>query len=161
MLDDPRPSAPADARDLVLTRLLQAPRAAVWRCWTEPELLKQWFAPKPWTTPDVALDLRPGGGSRFVMRSPEGQDFPNDGVYLEVVPERRLVFTDAYTQGWKPSEKPFFTGVIELGDEAGGTRYTATARHWTAEARDEHARMGFHEGWGQCADQLEALARTL
>jgi uncharacterized protein YndB with AHSA1/START domain len=83
------------ARDLVLDRLLRAPRAAVWRCWTEPALLKQWFAPAPWTTPEVSLDLRPGGASRFVMRSPEGQDFPSAGVYLEVVPERRLVFTDA------------------------------------------------------------------
>jgi uncharacterized protein YndB with AHSA1/START domain len=156
MLDDTR-----DDRDLVLTRLLQSPRHAVWRCWTEPELLKQWFAPMPWTTPEGSLDLRPGGASRFVMRSPEGQDFPNAGVYLEVVPERRLVFTDAYTAGWLPAEKPFFTGVIDLADEAGGTRYSATARHWTAEARDEHAKMGFHEGWGQCADQLEALARTL
>ena len=161
MLDDARPSTAADDRDLVLTRLLQAPRAAVWRCWTEPALLGQWFAPRPWTTPEVSLDLRPGGASRFVMRSPEGQDFPNEGVYLEVVPERRLVFTDGYTAGWRPAEKPFFTAVVELADEAGGTRYTATARHWTAEARDEHARMGFHEGWGQCADQLEALARTL
>ena len=95
------------------------------------------------------------------MRSPEGEDFPNAGVYLEVVPERRLVFTDAYTEGWRPSEKPFFTAVIDLADEAGGTRYTATARHWTDAARAEHEKMGFHEGWGQCADQLEALARTL
>ena len=161
MLDDPRPSTAADDRDLVLTRLLQAPRAAVWRFWTEPALLGEWFAPRPWTTPEVSLDLRPGGASRFVMRSPEGQDFPNEGVYLEVVPERRLVFTGGYTAGWRPAEKPFFTAVVDLAVEAGGTRYTATARHWTAEARDEHARMGFHEGWGQCADQLEALARTL
>lgn len=148
-------------RDLVLTRHLAAPRAAVWRCWTEPDLLKRWFAPAPWTTPEVELDLRPGGSNRFVMRSPEGEDFPNRGVYLEVVPGERLVFTDAYTEAWVPSESPFFTGVLTFADEGAGTRYTALARHWTTDARAKHEAMGFHQGWGQCADQLEALARTL
>jgi uncharacterized protein YndB with AHSA1/START domain len=153
--------APANDRELVLSRLLRAPRAAVWRCWTEPELVKRWFAPLPWTTPDAALDVRPGGASRIVMRSPEGQDFPNPGVFLEVVPGERLVVTDAYTSAWVPSERPFMTAILTFADEAGGTRYVARARHWTAEARAEHEAMGFHEGWGQCADQLEALARTL
>lgn len=148
-------------RDLVLDRVLQAPRAAIWRCWTEPELLTQWFCPAPWKAVDFTVDLRPGGASRCTMQGPDGESIPNDGVYLEVVPELRLVFTDAYTAGWLPAEKPFFTGVIELADASGGTRYTATARHWTEDARAEHERMGFHEGWGKAADQLEALARSL
>lgn len=95
------------------------------------------------------------------MRSPEGEDFPSLGIYLEVVPERRLVFTDAYVSAWEPSEKPFFTAEITLADEAGGTRYIARARHWAAEDRAAHEAMGFHEGWGRCADQLEAVARAL
>ncbi len=152
---------PTGGRDLEISRLLQAPRAAVWRCWTEPELLKRWFAPAPWTTPEAEIDLRPGGASRIVMRSPEGQDFPNRGVYLEVVPGARLVFTDAYTSAWEPAERPFFTGILTLADAAGGTRYVARARHWTAEAAAEHEAMGFHKGWNQCADQLEAVAQTL
>jgi uncharacterized protein YndB with AHSA1/START domain len=97
----------------------------------------------------------------MVMRSPEGQDFPNPGVVLEVVPGERLVFTDAYTSAWVPSARPFMTAILTFADEMGGTRYVARARHWTAEARAEHEAMGFHEGWGQCADQLEALASTL
>jgi len=150
-----------DPRDLVHTRLMDAPRAAIWRAWTEPALLEQWFAPKPWTVHSAELDVRAGGGNRFVMRSPEGQDMPMSGVYLEVVPGERIVMTDAYTTGWIPSEKPFMTATVTLADEGGKTRYTARARHWTAEDRETHLKMGFHEGWGQCADQLEALARTL
>ena len=98
-----------DDRELVLDRLLDAPRRNVWRCWTEPELITRWFAPAPWTTPRAEVDLRPGGASRVVMASPEGEEFPSNGIYLEVVPNEKLVFTDAYVGGWRPSEKPFFT----------------------------------------------------
>ncbi|WP_232630990.1 SRPBCC family protein [Methylobacterium sp. Leaf118] len=150
-----------DPRDLVLTRLIPVPRRALWRAWTEPDLLKQWFAPKPYTTPVAELDVRPGGASLIVMRSPEGQDMPHPGVYLEVVPDARLVVTDAYRSAWVPSDKPFLTVILTFADEAGGTRYTARARHWTLEDRRTHEAMGFEAGWGQCADQLTALVKTL
>ena len=148
--------------ELVLTRILNAPREKVYRCWVEPELIKQWFAPKPWTTPHAELDVRPGGTSLVVMRSPEGQVYPNRGIYLEVIPNEKLVFTDAYTSAWQPSEKPFFTGIVTFEDAGPGrTKYTARALHWTAEARDQHEKMGFYEGWGKCAEQLEQLASSL
>jgi uncharacterized protein YndB with AHSA1/START domain len=149
------------SRDLVLTRLIDAPREAVYRCWTEPQLIKQWFAPKPFTTPFAETDVRPGGASLITMRSPESQDMPNAGVYLEVVPNEKLVFTDAYTRAWEPSENPFFTVVLTFEEEGGKTRYTAIARHWSEETRKQHEEMGFHQGWGLCTDQLEALAKTL
>lgn len=148
--------------ELVLTRILNAPRQNVYRCWTEPELVKQWFAPLPWTTPHAELDVRPGGANLVVMRSPEGKEFPNRGVYLEVIPNEKLVFTDAYTSAWEPSAKPFFTGILTFEDAGPGkTKYTARARHWTAEDCEQHEKMGFHEGWGKCAEQLEQLARSL
>jgi uncharacterized protein YndB with AHSA1/START domain len=149
------------SRDLVLERLLAAPRAALWRCWSEADLLKRWFAPAPWSVPEASLDFRPGGESFIVMRGPQGEEFPSRGVYLEIDPGRRLVFTDAYTAGWRPSAKPFFTGILTFEDAPGGTRYVARALHWSEEDRAAHEKMGFHEGWGKCADQLEALARTL
>ncbi|HWD27602.1 MAG TPA: SRPBCC family protein [Rhizomicrobium sp.] len=149
------------AHELCITRLIDAPRHAVYRCWSEPELMKQWFAPKPFTTPKVELDLRPGGGSLIVMTTPEGQEMPNRGQYLEVVPDERIVFTDAYVGDWIPSGKPFMTGILTFADEGGKTRYTARVRHWTAEDKAQHEQMGFETGWGICADQLEALARTL
>ena len=148
-------------RELVLTRLIDVPREKLFKAWTDPELLKQWFAPLPWTTTHAELDVRPGGSNLIVMRSPEGADFPNRGVYLDVVPNERLVFTDAFTKAWVPSEKPFFTCVITFEDEGGKTRYTARALHWSAADRETHEKMGFHEGWGQCTEQLEELAKTL
>src|SRR3546814_5431952 len=104
-------------RDLVLERLIDVPPALVWKVWTTPEHLKHWFVPKPWTITDCEVDLRPGGVFRSVMRSPEGQEFPNIGCYLEIVPQQRLVFTDALLPGFRPSEKPFFTAILELRSE--------------------------------------------
>ena len=152
---------PANDRELVLDRLLDAPRHAIYRCWTEAELLKQWFVPKPWTIASAKVDVRPGGASDITMRDPDGNDYPNKGVYLEIVPNEKVVFTDAFTHAWQPSEKPFFVGEITFADEGGKTRYIARARHWTVEDRENHEKMGFHEGWGQAADQLEELAKTL
>jgi uncharacterized protein YndB with AHSA1/START domain len=150
-----------NVHELNLTRVIDAPRQTLWRCWTEPELIKQWFTPRPWTTPVVEVDVRPGGASRMIFRGPDGEEFPNHGVYLEVVPGERLVFTDAYTAGWVPSAKPFMTGIISFADEARGTRYTARVLHWSAEDRARHEEMGFHDGWGRATDQLAALARSL
>jgi uncharacterized protein YndB with AHSA1/START domain len=148
----------ASNRELVLTRIINAPREKVFKAWTDPELLKQWFAPRPWMTPVAQLDVRPGGANLIVMRDPQGNDFPNRGVYLEVVKNERLVFTDAYTSAWVPSEKPFMTVVLTFEDAGSGkTKYTARVLHWTAADREAHEKMGFHEGWGQCASQLEAL----
>ena len=154
-------AAPDADRDLVLTRLIEAPPAKLYRAWTEPELLVRWFAPSPWTTAHAEMDVRPGGASLVVMRSPDGQEFPNRGVYLEVVENARLVFTDAYTSAWVPSAKPFMTGILTFEAEGAATRYTARVRHWSAEDRDTHEKMGFHQGWGLCTDQLAALVATL
>ena len=157
----PASAVSASDRELVLTRLIDAPREKLFRAWTEPALMKQWFAPAPWTTPTVETDVRPGGSSLVVMRGPDGTEFPNRGVYLEVVPNERLVFTDAYTKAWEPSEKPFMTVMLTFENEGGKTRYTARVRHWTVADREAHEKMGFHQGWGQCADQLAALVKKI
>jgi uncharacterized protein YndB with AHSA1/START domain len=154
-------ATPTSDRELVLTRLIDAPREKLFRAWTDPELLKQWFAPLPYTTPVVELDVRPGGSNLIVMRGPDGKDMPNRGVYLEVVPNERLVFTDAFVNAWAPSEKPFMTVILTFEDEGGKTRYTARVRHWTVADRETPEKMGFHQGWGICADQLAALAARL
>ena len=154
-------AVPTNDRDLVLTRLIDAPREKLFRAWTESALLKQWFAPAPYTTPVAELDVRPGGANLIVMRDPQGNDMPNRGIYLEVVKNSRLVFTDAYTQDWEPAEKPFMTVVLTFDDEGGKTRYTARVKHWTVADRETHEKMGFHEGWGLCADQLEALVARI
>src|ERR1044072_3253980 len=135
-------------RELVLTRLIDAPREKLFRCWTETDLIKQWFAPLPWTTPHAEMDVRPGGASLIVMRGPDGNEFPNPGVILEVVKNEKLVFTDAYTKAWEPSGKPFMTVILTFEDQGGKTRYTARVRHWTVGDRETHEKMGFPGGWG-------------
>lgn len=145
-------------RELVLTRTYNAPASALYQAWTDPELVKQWFTPKPWSTRRVEFDLRPGGASLIVMADPDGNEYPNPGQYLEVVPNSRLVFTDAYLGDWLPSEKPLFTCILTFEENGDGqTTYTARALHWSAENCQKHEEMGFHQGWAICAEQLAEL----
>lgn len=146
--------------DLVLQREIDVPRELVWAAWTQPEHLVKWFAPAPWTITECEVDLRPGGMLRFVMRSPEGQDYPNVGCYLEIVPNERLVWTDALLPGYRPSEEPFFTAFLTLESRGSGTLYTAVAIHRDEASRKKHEEMGFHEGWGMVLDQLVAYVKT-
>ncbi|HRK19886.1 MAG TPA: SRPBCC family protein [Hyphomicrobiaceae bacterium] len=151
-----------ETHELLFARDIAAPRDKVWRCWTEPQLLKQWFCPKPWYVSDARIDVRPGGEFYTLMNGPDGQQFGEPGVYLDVEPGRRLVFTDAFRPGWVPASRAFTVATVTFDDLAGGaTRYEARVRHWSAEARAEHENMGFQEGWGKAADQLEALAKSL
>ena len=153
--------APAPKYELVLDRLLDAPREKLYRCWTEAELMKPWFCPQPWSVSHVETNVRPGGSSLIVMNGPNGEVMPNRGVYLEVVPNEKLVFTDAFTSAWVPSEKPFMVCELTFADEDGKTRYRAVAWHWSEEDMKIHQQMGFEEGWGIVATQLEAFARTI
>jgi uncharacterized protein YndB with AHSA1/START domain len=149
-------------RELVLSRLIDAPRTNVWRCWTEADLLKKWFAPAPYIVSRAEIDARPGGRNRLEMQGPDGQSMPSEGVYLDVVEGSKLVFTDAFAEGWEPKDgAPFMVVIVTLEDEDDGTRYTARARHWSVEAAQQHESMGFAEGWGMCASQMEAVAKTL
>jgi len=147
--------------DLVLERVIDVPPQLVWKAWTEPKHLMKWFVPKPWSLADVELDLRPGGIFRSVMRSPEGEEFPNVGCFLEVIDGKRLTFTDALEPGFRPAATPFFTAVVTMEPEGEGTHYIARALHGTVESRRKHEEMGFHEGWGAALDQLVAHARNL
>ncbi len=148
--------------ELVITRDIAASPNQLYRCWTEPELIKQWFAPKPWSVTRAETDVRAGGASLVVMRGPDGTEFPNPGVYLELVPNQRIVSTDAYTRAWEPSAKAFMTLVLTFDDLGDGiTRYTARARHWNVADREAHEKMGFTVGWGLCTDQLEKLVSEL
>jgi uncharacterized protein YndB with AHSA1/START domain len=147
--------------DLVLERVVDVRPELVWRAWTEPEHLKRWFTPAPWTTVACTIDLRPGGRFATTMRPPEGQEMPNEGCYLEIVENRRLVWTDGLGPGYRPASKPFMTAMILLEPAGSGTRYTAIAMHADEADRERHEEMGFHEGWSTALDQLVALARTL
>ncbi|WP_411727863.1 SRPBCC family protein [Methyloglobulus sp.] len=158
--------------DLMFERVVDVPRELVWTAWTTPEQLKQWFTPVPWKTVDCEIDLRAGGIFSTVMRSPEGQDFPNIGCYLEVVNNEKLVWTNALEPGFRPAnqsggsaEHPCaefaLTAVISLAAHTNGTKYTALVMHADKEARVKHEQMGFHEGWEAALDQLVTMIKKM
>lgn len=149
--------------DLSFERVVDISKEQIWKAWTEPRYITQWFTPAPWKTIDCEIDLRPGGIFSTVMLSPEGQRFPNAGSYLEVVENSRLVWTNALAPGFRPAALPdggfAMTAIIQLADQGGGTRYTATVLHENKAAREQHAAMGFEEGWGKALDQLVAMVK--
>ena len=147
--------------DLTLSRRIDAPRALLWECWTTPEHIRHFFVPRPHEVTECEIELRVGGKFNTTFRV-EGQEMRNEGVWLEVVDGQRLVFTDGYSEGWKPAPDPFMTAIITFEDHPeGGTLYTAIARHRSPEAHKRHEDMGFQDGWGTVAAQLEDYARTL
>lgn len=146
--------------DLVLERIVDVPVNLVWDAWTKPEHIVHWFTPAPYKTVHCEIDLRPGGIFLAVMRSPEGQEFGDPGCFLEVIPQRKLVFTDALGPGFRPKKTPFFTGMILLEPHGEGTKYTAIAIHPDAESKTKHEEMGFFQGWGTALDQLVAYMKT-
>jgi len=147
--------------DLSFTRTLDVPRALVWECWTSPKHVPHFFVPRPHRVTACDIDLRVGGRFNTTF-DVDGAEMANNGVYLELIPEKKLVFTDAYTEGWKPAPDPFMTAILLLADApGGGTTYTAIARHRTPETRKAHEEMGFYRGWGTVVDQLVEYAKGL
>lgn len=147
--------------DLVLERELAAPREVLYACWTTPKHLVHWFVPKPHKVTACELDVRVGGACNTTF-DVDGKIMENKGIYLEVVPNEKLVFTDSYTAGWKPAAEPFMTAILTFEDVGPGrTRYRAVARHRNKDAAKTHAEMGFYDGWGTVATQLEVYAQGL
>jgi len=158
--------------DLMLERVVDVPRELLWQAWTTPELLMPWFCPLPWLTVDCEIDLRPGGRFHTVMQSPEGQKFPNDGCFLEIIKYEKLVWTNALQPGFRPAKQPeaspgheceefLMTATIALEPHGNGTKYTALVQHANKEDRIKHEKMGFNEGWGTCLDQLVAMIKKM
>ncbi|MDP2698344.1 SRPBCC family protein [Thalassospira sp.] len=147
--------------DLILTRTLAAPRHLIWDCWTQPKHIPHFFVPAPHKVTAVDINLQVGGRFNTTFEV-DGNVMDNQGVYLEVVPCEKLVFTDAYTEGWKPAPEPFMTAILLFADATGGgTTYTAIARHRHPDTRKAHEDMGFFDGWGTVATQLETYAKGL
>jgi uncharacterized protein YndB with AHSA1/START domain len=147
--------------DLSFTRTLAVPRHLIWDCWTQPKHIPHFFIPAPHKVTAVDIDLRVGGRFNTTFEV-DGSVIDNQGVYLEVMPCEKLVFTDAYTEGWKPAPEPFMTAILLLADAAGGgTTYTAIARHRNPDTRKAHEDMGFFDGWGTVVTQLETYAKGL
>ncbi len=154
-----------DLHELKEECLLDVPKVNVWRCWTEPKLLEKWFAPPDWKAEVLALDQHPGGASHITLYGPNGEVTDGIGVFLEIVQGERIVFTNTYTFGWLPADRPtvvpYMTTFIEMEDEENKTHYVVRALHWSEEAKRQHEEMGFHKGWKDSAKRLEATAQSL
>jgi uncharacterized protein YndB with AHSA1/START domain len=146
--------------DLTLQRVIRASPSAIWRAWTEPARLAQWWIPAPMVTRVDLLDVCPGGG--FVTRmSEDGKEFVShtDSVFLVVEDGRRLVFTNAVTSAWRPAtpEPVAMTAEIILDEHPDGTLYRVTVRHGDPAARARHQELGFFDGWGSVTAALADL----
>lgn len=143
-------------RELSLTRFIDAPPARIFSAWTGR--FTEWWGPHGMTTPHCEMELRPGGVFRTVMRAPDGTEYSTRGIFLEVVPGKRIVFTDAFDPGWRPHPDIFFTAVTTFEAEPDRkTKLTARALHWTVESRERHEAMGFEQGWGESLERLVSL----
>ncbi len=144
--------------ELSITRFIAAPPEKVWRMVTEHQ--SKWWCPLPWRAEVIEQDWRAGGRSAMMFKGPEGEEMPQEGFFLEVTPGARFVTADCAVRdtdgAWRTAD-PFMIGIWEIKPEADGTRYTATARHWTQEKHDQHVEMGFEAGWNAATDQLVAL----
>jgi uncharacterized protein YndB with AHSA1/START domain len=143
--------------ELSVSTFIAAPPAKVWDMMTNRQ--EEWWCPLPWRAKIVAQERRPGGRADMVFHGPDGEEMPQNGIYLAWDEGRLFATTDAITADLQPSG-PFMIGIWEIAAEEGGTRYTATARHWTEEACKQHADMGFADGWGECARQLKELCEA-
>ena len=155
--------------DLVLERTMDAPRHLVWTALTTPEHIRKWWAPRPYQTPEFELELRPGGRFYNKMTGPDGFEAVGNGCVLDVAEGERMVWTSALGPGWRPNDLGpdgcgglAFTAIMTLEDAGDGkTLYRAVAMHRNPADAETHAKMGFHDGWGTCADQLGEVAAEL
>lgn len=143
--------------DLYFERTVDIKPELVWAAWTRPEHIVHWFTPAPWKTIACEIDLRPGGKFSNVMQSPDGETFSNVGCYLDIVENKRLIWTGELGPGFRPKPKTeeFGMTAILTFDPAGqGTKYTALVLHNSAKDRKRHEEMGFEHGWGKALEQL-------
>ncbi len=149
--------------DLTVQRVIRAPRKTVWRAWTDPHLLEQWWIPPPWRARVDRLDVQPGGSFMTSMSEGEGVFLPHtDGIFLVVEERQRLVFTNAIDSAWRPAfPAPVpITAEIVFGEHPDGTDYRAIVRHGRPEHRDKHEQLGFFDGWGSVTEALAALVES-
>lgn len=144
--------------DLTISRVIRAPRAAIWSAWTDARKFERWWIPEPALCKVVEMDVRPGGGLVTEISENGGDFSPHlSACFLAVDEGRRIVFTNALTAGWRPAEQAFMTAVITLADHPDGTDYAAHVMHKSSADRNMHAEMGFYDGWGTVIGQLARL----
>jgi uncharacterized protein YndB with AHSA1/START domain len=144
-------TTPSD-REIVMTRVFDAPRSMVFDAFTKPELLRRWFGPRGWSMVVCEVDLRVGGGFRFVLRGPDGKDLGMRGVYREIVPPERTIHTESFDD--YPGESVVTTTLVEQSDR---TLLTATILYPSYEVRDLVIQSGMQHGAAESYNKLAGL----
>jgi uncharacterized protein YndB with AHSA1/START domain len=152
---------PADKPEFVLTRMFNAPREIVYKIWTNPQYVRQWWGVEGSTITMCELDVRPGGAFRIDMKAIDGTVYVNRGVYLEVVANARIVSKDIRDGSGMSGTLPVATHTVTFEDFAGGTCVTLTSRFETREARDTMLRFGMMNGIRQSLDRFDRLVTSL
>ena len=148
-----------DDRELLMTRILDAPRALVYKAWTEPEQVAKWWGPAGFTNTITEMDLRPGGVWKVIMHGPDGTDYPNKIVYEEVVHAEKLVYMHSEDSAEDDTK---FHVTVHFEDEGKKTKLTMRMRFETAEEKDKIIReSGAMEGHKQTMIRLEELLATI
>jgi len=145
-------------RELTITRIFNAPRERVFKAWTDPKELAKWWGPKTFTNPVCEVDLKPGGALRIVMRAPDGGEYPMQGIFREIVPPSRLVFTNIALD---KDGHHIIEGLttVTFADDGGKTKLTL---HTSGVAMVDYAAaylQGMEAGWTQSLEKLEALVQ--
>ncbi len=136
-------------RQIVMTRVFDAPRRLVFEAMTKPEHLVRWFGPHGWTLAVCQIDFRPGGAWRFVLRGPDGRDMGMRGVYQEITPPERFVSTESFDD--YPGES---LNTLTFSEKDGKTTFTIAVLYASSEIRDAVIRSGMERGAGECYDRL-------
>ena len=155
-----------EEKELVITRDFAAPRELVWRVWNEPKHIEKWFGPQGFSTRVISQDFTTGGKWDYVMIGPDGDEFPFNGVFLEVTPIERVISTDEFGEEYKERNPeismPKITSVTTLFEDHGEkTRVVIKTMHATAEDRKKHEEMGVEEGWKSSFEKLDAYIEQL
>jgi uncharacterized protein YndB with AHSA1/START domain len=150
--------------DLVFERFIDAPTPLVWEALTKPEHLKEWYMPKPWgVVADCEMDLRPGGIFSIDIATADGQQFPNLGCFLEVIPMQRLVWTSMLLPGFRPAvfDDIPITAIVTMEAVGAGTRYVFTALHRDAADCEKNKASGWQQGTEMALDQFVAHVKSI
>lgn len=147
--------------DLRIERVLKVPRANVWRAWSDPLHVAEWWSEHPDQVVIDKMELAPGGAFNTRVKLPDGGSLICRACFLEVVEGKRIIFCDALSEGWRPNYEAFFSAIITMDDHPEGTLYSATARHKSPEDLEEHKGLGLLESWDAAIGRLEALARGI
>lgn len=150
--------------DLVLERFIDAPKHLVWEALTKPEHLKEWYMPKSWgVVANCELDVRPGGMFSIDIASAEGQEFPNLGCFLEVIPMQRLSWTSMLFPGYRPAvfDDIPITAIVTMETVGSGTRYVFTALHRDEADFEQNKASGWQQGTEIALDQFVAHVKSM